>query len=352
MLSIDSSGGGQVFRNSLGLSALLKKDVKIMNIRAFRPKPGLQRQHLACIKFLEAACNAKVLGARLDSKEVSFSPADFLGGGFSVNIGSAGSTCLILQSVLLPSMLKETRLRVDGGTDVPFAPPSNYFSNALFPILKKMHASFELKVLSRGYYPKGNGNIVFSSRPAKKLLAIDLPSRKEITQIKVFCHSRGLPEGISRTMSSTAQKLLDFLGKDINVFFDVSSSNESTGCGIEIFGAAKNTVVSASALGEKGVRSEAVAKKAVERFLDEINSSAGVDVHTSDQLVPFMALAQGKSSFSCRVLSHHLLSSIRVCEELLGIKFEIKEKNGLFFVSVEGSNFFLEKFLGEYPKEL
>ena len=40
-------GGGQSVRIAVGLSVILNKPCRIINIRAGRPKPGLSNQHLA-----------------------------------------------------------------------------------------------------------------------------------------------------------------------------------------------------------------------------------------------------------------------------------------------------------------
>ena len=53
MIEIDGSvgeGGGQILRTSLSLSAITGTPVRLVDIRARRPKPGLQRQHLACVQ--------------------------------------------------------------------------------------------------------------------------------------------------------------------------------------------------------------------------------------------------------------------------------------------------------------
>jgi RNA 3'-terminal phosphate cyclase len=54
-LQIDGSrgeGGGQILRISAALSSILGVPIEISKIRAGRPKPGLQAQHLAGLKFM------------------------------------------------------------------------------------------------------------------------------------------------------------------------------------------------------------------------------------------------------------------------------------------------------------
>lgn len=340
MIEIDGRPGGQVLRNSLGFSALLGESCRVSNIRIERKNPGLQKQHLAGLNFLASCCNAKVKGNRVGSRDVTFEPSEFNGGNFVVKIGSAGSTSLVIQSALLPTLLKKTRLRIFGGTDVPFAPPSNYLSEVLFPLLRKMNINLELEVPARGYFPKGGGSVVFNSRQAKRLKPLDFSKRGGIKELKIFSHSRGLPNEVSKNMASFAVRKLEGLGPEPEIIFDARDSSETIGCGLEIVGVYENSVLGASELGQKGIPAEKIGALAAEKFLAEHNSTAGVDVHASDQLVSFMSLIKGKSVFSCRLLSQHLLYSIEVAKAFSGATFEIKEENGLFFVSCTGNGFF------------
>src|SRR5689334_11566241 len=59
-------GGGQIIRTSLTLSALTGRPVELVNIRAGRPKPGLQAQHLTAVLAAARVCDAAMCtsGAR------------------------------------------------------------------------------------------------------------------------------------------------------------------------------------------------------------------------------------------------------------------------------------------------
>ena len=197
MLEVNGESGGQMLRSSLGLSALLRKPVTIYNIRAKRPNPGLQAQHLTGLNTLKILSSAKVHGAVKGSMKVVFKPEQFSGGNLNVNIGTAGSVMLLVQAVMLPSMLKETKLRIFGGTDVPFAPSFNYSEKVLFPVLSKMNARFSASLVSRGFYPKGNGSISFKSLPAElPLNPIKLTKKKKVKFVWLFSHSASLPQEV------------------------------------------------------------------------------------------------------------------------------------------------------------
>src|SRR6202167_3601802 len=103
MITIDGSlgeGGGQILRTALALSMLTGQPFRIENIRAGREKPGLLRQHLTAVNAAAAICGAAVEGAAISSRALSFSPGKVKPGEYTFSIGTAGSTTLVLQTVL------------------------------------------------------------------------------------------------------------------------------------------------------------------------------------------------------------------------------------------------------------
>ena len=155
--------GGQVLRTALALSALLEKRVHIFNIRAGRKKPGLRPQHLTAVQALATICNAELEKAELNSSELFFSPKKISPQKLNINIGTAGSTSLLLQQLLPVALKTKLDLRIIGGTDVAFAPSIFYLKNILSPKLHSMGARFNLDLLSHGYFPRGKGRTCFKS---------------------------------------------------------------------------------------------------------------------------------------------------------------------------------------------
>src|SRR5438270_725045 len=108
LLTIDGSqgeGGGQILRSSLALSMLTGKPFRIEQIRANRDKPGLMRQHLTAVNAAAQVCGAVVEGAAIGSRQLSFRPGKVKSGDYVFSIGSAGSTTLVLQTVLPPLLV-------------------------------------------------------------------------------------------------------------------------------------------------------------------------------------------------------------------------------------------------------
>src|SRR4051812_34278063 len=156
MLTIDGSigeGGGQILRSSLALAMVTGTPFRIENIRANRDNPGLARQHLTAVESAAALCRATVEGAELRSRPLTFFPGRNPPGAYPFSVGSAGSTPLVLQTVL-PALLVGTRpstLTLEGGTHNPFAPPLDFLENAFIPVINRMGPRIEVALERPGF---------------------------------------------------------------------------------------------------------------------------------------------------------------------------------------------------------
>ena len=170
MIKIDGSeGGGQLLRTALSLSAITQNPFGMTNIRGAREKGGLKPQHLEGVKAISKICNSEVKGAKLESKDLVFKPEKISGGDYKIDIGTAGSITLILQT-LIPALLyadKKTSLEIKGGTDVKWSPSFDYFYNVPMRFLEMFGVDAKLELISRGFYPKGNGLVKFEIYPNK-----------------------------------------------------------------------------------------------------------------------------------------------------------------------------------------
>ena len=164
-VEIDGSrgeGGGQVLRTSLALSLITGKPLRMTRIRGNRPKPGLQRQHLACVQAAAMLSGTTVRGLDLGSDTLEFTPGDAWVDELALDIGSAGSTTLVIQTILVPAIAagKKLRARITGGTHNEMAPPFEYLDRVFLPHLRKMGADVMLTLEKHGMQPKGGGTIL------------------------------------------------------------------------------------------------------------------------------------------------------------------------------------------------
>ena len=344
-IEIDGSqgeGGGQVLRTSLALSALTSKPLHISNVRASRPKPGLRPQHLASAKTIAEICNAELENAVPDSKELSFIPKKAASTNLNINIGTAGSISLLLSQVLPVSLLQEVKLHVSGGTNVPYSPPIEFLQHALFPVLHKMGARFQTRVQRRGYFPKGNGSASFSSKPAKlPLKPISLTDFGKPEFVKIFSHCASLPKKVSENQANAAKHCLQGLNLEFEENIECRENASTVGSGITLLAfTSKGAILSGSAIGKKGLPAEQVGKQAAESLLKQLSPKRPCDSFLADQLIPFMALAKGKSEIHTTKLTNHCLTNISVVEKFLPAKFEVEGTLGKpAAISIQGASF-------------
>jgi len=337
MIEIDGSmgeGGGQIVRSAVALAALTGKECRIVNIRARRPMPGLAPQHLAAVKGVGNLCGARIEGLKAGSTSILFSPGKIEGGTYYFDVGTAGSVTLVLQACLLPAMFGEEAItiRVRGGTNVRWSPPVDYYSMVLLPLLNRMGVRISLRVISRGFYPEGGGEVEIHIEPSSDLLPLDIPERGEFRSIRGLCFSQNLPDHVCKRISHSAKKALMNIG-DVSVNVD-RRTGPSTGAGILLAAEFENTLMGADSLGEKGVPSEQVGKQAAMNLIRELEGGGTLDVHAADQLLPYMALANGPSRFLVRELTGHVRTQIDLIPMFIETEISVKRRGPSIEISV------------------
>ena len=187
MMIIDGSlgeGGGQVLRTSLALSLVTGKPFRIDNIRAGRKSPGLLRQHLTAVGAAAQVGEASVDGAAMGSTSMTFIPRALRAGDYAFSIGTAGSTTLVLQTILLPLAVAgaPSTVVIDGGTHNPAAPPFDFLDQAFLPLLRRMGVDVNVELVRPGFFPAGGGQIRATITPVGKLGRRDLTSRDALVR--------------------------------------------------------------------------------------------------------------------------------------------------------------------------
>ncbi len=356
LIQIDGSfneGGGQILRTALGLSALTGKPFEITNIRKNRSQPGLRPQHLSCVNAVAELCSATFEGAEVSSSEVKFYPRSIKGRTLSVDIGTAGSVTLLLQSLLLPLIFggKKFRIKVTGGTDVPFSPPACYFAGVLLPQLWKFCESVEFSVERRGFFPAGGGRVELFVKPKFHLsqhgsfnefmnelrnsatAEINLENQGKLLQVKgSSVASADLQKGeVAERQAKAAKMTLAKLNVPVSISSSYSASL-SAGSVVSLHAVFSDSdelsqinpvILGSSCIGERGKRAEDVGREAAFCLLNEISSKAPVDRHLADQLIPFLALAGGGMKVS--EITNHCRTNIYSVEKFLGRCFEVDE---------------------------
>ncbi len=346
-------GGGQILRMSLALSALTGAPVHLRNIRVKRSPPGLRAQHRTAVEAMTRLSDASVKGLELGSTELEFTPRQLKGGRLALDTGTAGSTTLVLQS-LLPAMAfseKRTEVQITGGTNNPLAPPIDYVQRVLAPSLAKMGLQVKIDLVRRGFYPRGGGVVRAALDPVETVQPIQLTRFEELTCVSGIAYSSRLPKHIVPRMVRRAREILrlaDLEADDIDMEVADQGSPRcalSPGCGILLTGTIiPEGVLGADSLGELGKSAERVGEEVAEGLLRLIGQKAPVDTYLGDQLIIYMALADGRSTIRVGGLTPHMESCIYVCERFFRRIFTLTtERGGPATITCEGTGFSVEE---------
>lgn len=317
-------GGGQILRTALALSAISGRPFEIFNIRAKRKNPGLQHQHLTSVEAAAAVASAELEGARLGSTRLVFRPRGLKCGEFSFDVGTAGSITLVLQT-LLPMLVFApcpSKVRVRGGTDVPMAPPIDYFAGVVLKMLEPMGVRAELRLIRRGHYPRGGGLVELSVTPADELAAVRWLERGRPLRVAGVSHAVNLPRHVAERQAKAAEEALRGLGVPIGIEVEHREDGLGPGSGIVLWAETdKGMRIGADALGERGKPAEAVGREAAEKLSAELAAGAALDSHMGDMIVLYMALARGRSEVTASRLTSHLETNMFIVEQFLSVKF-------------------------------
>lgn len=329
-------GGGQIIRTSLTLAALTGRAIELVDIRAGRPKPGLQAQHLTSVLAAARVCDAELEGAEVGSTRLLFTP----GGPVApqtcrFDIGTAGATTLVAQTLLVPMALHgPAELVLTGGTHVPFAPTADYLSRVFLPVVRPLGLSATAAVRLGGFYPRGGGELVLSAE-AGRLSPGEWVERGKLRSLTALITTANLPDHVYERGEAAIAHALKKLGRSPR-FEHQRLEGPQAGAAVLIVAECEGAIAGFSALGERGKPMEQVVDKAVKGFTRWWKTGAALDEHLADQLVLPMALAAGTSRWTTERVSDHLRTGCWLVPQFLPVKASVEERpDGTGLVTLE-----------------
>lgn len=327
MIIIDGSegeGGGQVVRNACALSLVTGQPFRIINARGKREKPGLMRQHVTAIEAACAIGGATCEGVAVGAAAFSFTPGKVVPGEYRFAVGTAGSTGLVLQTLLMPLLLAAgpSRLVLEGGTHNMLAPPFEFVAKAFAPVLRRMGAQIDLRLVRHGFYPSGGGRIEVDIVPGA-LTPIDCVDRGALQSVSATALFAGLPFNIAEREIATARKLLPEWPEDA---FALRQLPDEQGPGNVLLLEAEfeQATEIVSGFGRLGVSAESLAKTAAHRMAGFLASEAFAGPYLADQLLLPFALVDG-GSFTSVKPSQHALTACDIIERFTGERWSFAQ---------------------------
>ena len=326
MVTIDGSfgeGGGQILRSSLALSMVTRTPFRIGNIRANRDPPGLARQHLTSVTSAARVCGAEVEGAELRSRGLAFRPGPIIAGDYTFSIGSAGSTTLVLQTVL-PALIRgedPSTLALEGGTHNPFAPPLDFLDHAFLPLINRMGPRVETALERPGFAPRGGGRLVATVRPATALEPFHLLERGPVKRKRARAVVAGLPRNIAERELAVVRERLGWTPDECEAVELPEAFGPGNIVTLEVESDHLTEVF--TGVGMRGVRAEAVAAEAADAAARYLAAGVPVGDCLADQLLLPLALAGG-GSYRTLALTRHASTNIEVIRKFLDVNVTVR----------------------------
>jgi RNA 3'-phosphate cyclase len=346
-MEVDGSfgeGGGQILRTAVCFSIALAIPIHVTRIRAGRRIPGLRPQHSATIKILAEICSAEVEGAGVGSTELRFSPGKVKKAQGSFDLGTAASIPLVLQAVVPALSLAGVAydLELVGGTDVPWAPTSDYLERVVSPAMSAVGIRFSFEVGRRGYYPNGGGNASVHIDACERVEPLRLDSLRSeggggSGDVSLVSRCGRLPMSVAERQAKAAVSALRSRGVEV-VDKEVSLEDSvSPGSSILVSMSGDGCYIGGDSIGARGKPAETVGTEASERFMDASSTRARVDAHLADMLAPLLCLSDSPSALLIPNATEHLRTSLHVAAQFTSAGHTIEDRGGAALLTISPS---------------
>ena len=351
-LEIDGSfgeGGGAILRLGVGFSFLFNCPIKIKNIRANRPKPGLRTQHLLGLTTTSDLTNSILSDCRVGTEELTFTPNSKMEGKefIPLNINTAASIGLLLQPIQIACLGIRHPSRIEislsgGGTFGKWAPSVNYLQEVTYKIFKKSGLTIKFRIDRHGFYPKGGAKttcIVHTSREALKpinltdLGNIDLIEGEIIITNQLRRNRDNIGTRIRKSIQQQIRRKLKF---ETNIKYKwVDSHSEGVGLSLWAHSDTGAIISTGTLLGEKRISSEQLGVMAANELIKYIQNDIPVDNYLSDQLIPLMAYVKAPSKIKVLEITSHTKTNLELVKLFINREYRINKDDHGFIIEYQ-----------------
>lgn len=335
MLEIDGSlhsGSGTIVRQAVAYAALTGQPVRIRNARARRRRPGLRPQHVRAAEAIRDLVGGSLEGAATGSRFLQFWPGDHQPASRYVwDIGTAGSATMLALTVLPVLALRGcgSEVEIRGGLFQDFAPSVFHLTHVMLPMLAQMGIAADIDLARPGYVPAGGGIIRLSVSPAVRPLHPLVPRRGQVPARVwgISLASRLDNRHVPARMAAAARSVLAAAGISAAIEERSDHTAAQAGAAFALFADfIGGTRLGADRAGAPHRPAERIGARVAHQLLEEISSGATVDRYASDQIIPYAALAEGKSTFTIPFITEHIQTAGWLASLFLGGGVRIEDQ--------------------------
>ena len=203
------------------------------------------------------------------------------------------------------------------------APPFEFLEKTFLPLMNRMGAHVTIGLERYGFYPPGGGRLNVSIEPTKTLKRLDINERGEIRGQRARALVVKLPPAIAERELAVVGEKMGWNDDQLRV--ETSNNALSPGNVLTIEIESQHLTEVITGMGERGVRAERVAERAVVEAQQYLMSGAPVGEHLADQLLVPMALAPGGGSYVTGPPSLHTTTNIQVIQKFLNVEISTSQ---------------------------
>jgi RNA 3'-terminal phosphate cyclase (ATP) len=265
------------------------------------------------VKAAASICKAEVEGTDLGSTRLVFRPGEIHGGRYEFSIATAGSTCLVLQTIYLPltQAAASSSITITGGTHVPMSPSFEFLDQHWLHFLKRLGFDLNLDLMEAGFYPQGGGKIQARIHPTPQPGGLTLLERGPLRQIRGISAVANLDRQIARRQR---EQVLRRLGDNyhLNDIRLIELPSRFKGTFTLLLAEFETSQACFFALGAPGKPAERVADEAVDGLVGFLAIDGAIDAYLADQLLLPLSIASHGSHIRTARITNHLLTNAHV----------------------------------------
>lgn len=350
-LELDGSfgeGGGSILRIAIGFSYLYNLPIKIRNIRANRPKPGLRTQHLLGLKAIAELTNSKLSDCKVGTEELIFIPNPNLEwkDHIHVNISTAANVGLLLQPIQIASLEIKQKEKIEislsgGGTHGKYAPSLNYLKEVVYKIFSRSGSKIDLEILKHGFYPKGGARVKCTIFPSK--VTINPINLTELGNINLIQGEIIITNQLKRSRDNVGTRIRKSIQQQIKRKLKIETdikfhwvSSTSPGVGLSLWSCSDTGAIisTGTILGERNIKSEDLGISAANEIIKYVENDIPVDNYLSDQLIPLMAYSKEPSRIKVLQITNHTKTNLELLKLFTRKNYKFIKKNSHSIIEI------------------